>query len=122
MNRQDEKFIAQKIRTQYTEKTTTKLDKLKKLDARAKLPALIFAYVWGIISAIIMGCGMSLVMTDIGNMIGLRGNIMAIGIVIGCTGLVMALVTYPIFNAVLKSGRKKFAPEIIRISREIENS
>lgn len=122
MNRQDEKFIAQKIRTQYTEKTTTKLDKLKELDARSKRPAFVFAYVWGIISAIIMGCGMSIVMTDIGQIIGLTSHTMAIGITVGCIGFIMALVTYPIFKSILKSERRKFAPEIIRVSQEIENS
>ncbi len=121
MNRRDESFIVQKIRTQYTEKTSTKLDRLKELDAKAKRPAYVFAYIWGSISAIIMGSGMSLVMTDIGEAIGFSNHTMAIGIAIGCVGLFMALVTYPIFNGILKSRRRKFAPEIIKVSEEIEN-
>ena len=53
MNRNDKEFIVQKIRTQYTEKENTQLDTLKKLDAKVKKPANIFAYVFGSIAAII---------------------------------------------------------------------
>ena len=66
MNRNDQQFMAQKIRTQYMEKTPSELDALRELDAKVKRPANAFAYTFGSISAIIMGAGMSLVMTDIG--------------------------------------------------------
>ena len=65
MNRNDQDFLVQKIRTQYTEKEHTGLDELKELDTKVKRPANVFAYIFGSISAIIMGAGMSLVMTDI---------------------------------------------------------
>ena len=42
MNRNDKQFLAQKIRAQYTERTTTELDELRKLDAKAKKPANIY--------------------------------------------------------------------------------
>lgn len=61
MNKNDQEFLIQKIRTQYTEKESTELDALKKLDKKAKRPANTFAYIFGGIGAIIMGCGMSLV-------------------------------------------------------------
>ncbi|MGN1121657.1 MAG: hypothetical protein ACI4RV_04760, partial [Eubacteriales bacterium] len=63
MNRNDQEYLVQKIRTQYTEKEHTQLDALRELDAKVKRPANVFAYIFGSISAIIMGCGMSLVMT-----------------------------------------------------------
>ena len=66
MNKNDREFLVQKIRSQYTEKESTELDALRELDAKVKRPANVFAYVFGSISAIIMGAGMSLVMTDIG--------------------------------------------------------
>lgn len=66
MNKNDQEFLVQKIRTQYTEKEHTGLDELKELDTKVKRPANVFAYIFGSISAIIMGAGMSLVMTDIG--------------------------------------------------------
>ena len=65
MNKNDQEFLVQKIRSQYTEKESTELDALRELDAKVKRPANVFAYVFGSISAIIMGVGMSLVMTDI---------------------------------------------------------
>ena len=62
----DQEFMVEKIRSQYTEQQHTELDALKALDAKVKKPANVFAYTYGSVSAIIMGAGMSLVMTDIG--------------------------------------------------------
>ncbi len=118
MNKNDQEFLVQKIRTQYTEKENTQLDELKKLDRKVKKPANIFAYVFGIIGAIIMGSGMSMVMTDIGETIGID-NPMPVGIVIGIIGMLMAIINYPIYKNILDSRRKKYADEIITISDKI---
>lgn len=114
----DQEFIVQKIRTQYTEKEHTELDALKELDAKVKKPANVFAYTYGSLSAIIMGAGMSLVMTDIGVKIGLAAT-MAPGIAIGIVGLGMALSTYPIYKRVLNSRKKKYAPMIMELSEKL---
>lgn len=119
MNRNDQQFIAQKIRTQYMEKQSTELDTLKKLDSKVKNPASIFSYIFGSVSAIIMGCGMSLVMTDISEMIGMSGDPMLPGIVIGIIGMFMALINYPIYKSILKSRKKKYAKEILALSEKI---
>lgn len=111
----DQEFIVQKIRTQYTEKQHTELDALKALDAKVKKPAHVFAYIYGSLSAIVMGAGMSLVMTDIGAMIGLSA-VMVPGIVIGIVGMGMALTTYPIYKKMLSNRKKKFAPQIMELS------
>ena len=111
----DQEFIVQKIRTQYTEKQHTELDALKALDAKVKKPAHVFAYIYGSFSAIVMGAGMSLVMTDIGAMIGLSAT-MVPGIVIGIVGMGMALTTYPIYKKMLSNRKKKFAPQIMELS------
>lgn len=71
MNKNDQEFLIQKIRTQYTEKESTELDALKELDKKVKRPANVFAYIFGSIGAIVMGSGMSLVMTDIGTTVAL---------------------------------------------------
>lgn len=65
MNKNDQDFLVQNIRTQYTEKEHMCLDELKELDTKVKRPANVFAYIFGSISAVIMGAEMSLVMTDI---------------------------------------------------------
>ncbi len=118
MNRNDKDFLVQKIRTEYTEKKHTELDALRELDAKVKRPANVFAYTFGSISAIIMGAGMSLVMTDIGEMIGLSAA-MVPGIIVGTVGLVLALVNYPIYKKMLASRKKKYATEIIALSDKI---
>ena len=38
MNRNDQEFLVQKIRTEYTEKEHTQLDELKALDTKVKRP------------------------------------------------------------------------------------
>lgn len=118
MNKNDKELLVSKIRTQYTEKEHTQLDELKKLDSQVKRPANIFSYVLGSVSALIMGSGMSLVMTDIGAAAGIE-NPMFPGIVIGTVGMVMAIVNYPIYKGVLGSRRKKYANKIIAISDSI---
>ncbi len=116
----DQEFLVQKIRTQYTEKQHTGLDELKALDAKVKKPANIFGYTYGCVSAIVMGTGMSLVMTDIGSVVGLA-SAMVPGIAIGVVGLGMALTTYPIYKRILNSRKKKYAPEIMALSEKIMN-
>ena len=120
MNKNDQHFLAQKIRTQYVEKQPSELDELRALDARVKRPANVFAYVFGSVSAIVMGAGMSLVMTDIGAYIGMN-NTMIPGIIIGVIGLGMALLTYPIHKGILNSRKKKYGGEILRLSDKIMN-
>ena len=112
--------MAQKIRAQYMEKTPSELDALRELDSKVKRPANVFAYVFGSISAIIMGAGMSLVMTDIGAIIGIASALVP-GIVIGIVGLCMALLTYPIYKGILNSRKKKYGAEILALSDKIMN-
>ena len=118
MNRNDQQFIAQKIRTQYMEKQPSELDALRELDAKVKRPANVFGYTFGSISAIVMGAGMSLVMTEIGAAIGLA-SAMVPGIAIGVIGMGMALSTYPIYKKLLNARKKKYAPEILKLSEKL---
>lgn len=120
MNQKEKEFMVQKIRTQYTERENTQLDALKALDKKVKKPANVFAVVFGIISAVVMGSGMSLVMTDIGSIIGIESPMFP-GIIIGVVGLVMALLTYPMYKKILNSRKKKYASEIIKLSDNIMN-
>ena len=114
----DQEFIVQKIRTQYTEKQHTELDELKALDAKVKKPATVFGYTYGSVGAIVMGAGMSLVMTDVGAMIGLPAT-MVPGIAVGVVGLGMVLTTYPIHKRILNGRKKKFAPQIMELSEKL---
>lgn len=118
MNKNDQEFLVQKIRTQYTEKEQTGLDELKELDKKVKRPANVFAYIFGCLAAIIMGSGMSLVMTDIAETVGIQ-NPMLYGIIIGIVGMFMAIVNYPVYKRILGSRRKKYADKIIALSDKI---
>ena len=118
MNRNEQQMAA-KIREHYTEKQITDLDTLRELDAKVKRPANVFAYVFGSISAIIMGAGMSLIMTDIAETIGLAVDPMLPGIVIGVVGMVMALLNYPIYKGILGSRKKKYGAKILELSDKI---
>lgn len=118
MDRNDQEYLVQKIRTQYTEKEHTQLEALRELDAKVKRPANVFAYVFGTISAIIMGFGMSLVMTDFGATLGMRST-MAPGIIIGIVGMLLAIINYPIYQRILNSRKKKYAEQIMKLSDQI---
>lgn len=111
----DQEFVIEKIRSQYTEARHTELDALKALDARVKKPAHVFGYVYGTIGAIVMGAGMSLVMTDIGSVLGMAET-MVPGIAVGLVGLVMTCTTYPIYKKILNIRKKKYAPQILELS------
>ena len=118
MNRNDQDYIISKIRTAYTPKQKGDLDELRRLDAKVRRPAQVFSYVFGSISAIIMGAGMSLVMTNVAETLGIA-NAMPIGIAIGVVGMVLAIVNYPLHNAILNSRKKKYAPEILALSDKL---
>jgi len=120
MNRNDQNSIVEKIRTQYVEKKPGELDELRALDSKVKRPANVFAYVFGSISAIIMGAGMSLVMTDIGTTLAIP-NFMTVGTVIGVIGMALAIVNYPIYKGILGARKKKYAAKIIEISERLMN-
>ena len=114
----DTEFAVEKIRSQYVEQKHTELDALKALDAKVKRPANVFGYTYGSAGAIVMGAGMSLVMTDIGKMIGLT-SAMTPGIAVGIVGLAMSCTTYPIYKKILNSRKKKYAHQIMELSDRI---
>ena len=118
MNRNDQEYLVQKIRTQYTEKEHTELDALKALDKKVKAPANRFAWTFGTIGALVMGAGMSLVMTDIAQTLGLE-NPMVPGILIGLAGMALAIANYPIYKAILAARRKKYAGQILSLSEKL---
>ena len=114
----DTEFLVEKIRSQYTESKHTDLDALKALDAKVKKPANVFGYTYGSLGAVVMGAGMSLVMTDIGTKIGLTATLVP-GIAVGVVGMAMVLSTYPIYKKILNSRKKKYAHQIMELSDHI---
>ena len=110
------------IRDKYTPPTETedKMARLRRLDASVTQTAQAVALVFGIIGALILGLGMSLCMTELGALLGSYSDMaMVVGIIIGIVGGLFASLAYPIYNAIVKSKRKKLAPEIIRLADEL---
>ena len=110
-----DKILAEAIAKDYAPKDNSKIVALKKLDKKAKLPATIFTYTFGIVASLIVGTGMSLAMQAIGN-----GTIAIIaGIIIGIIGFVLCGINYPIYKGMLEKGKAKYAYEIVELAREI---
>ena len=110
-----DKIIAESIAKDYAPKESSKLVALKKLDQKAKLPATIFTYSFGVISALIFGTGMCLAMQVIGS--GLAG--MVLGIAVGIIGMIGCGINYPIYKKMLEKGKAKYAYEIVELARQI---
>ena len=113
-----DKIFAESIAKEYAPKDSSKIKALRKLDRKAKLPATIFTYTWGIISALVFGTGMCLGMQVIGS--GITGIV--IGIIVGIIGMIGCGVNYPIYKKILENGKKKYAYEIVELAREISES
>lgn len=111
-----DKVYAKRVAEEYSPKKERKVVQLKKLDEKVKRPAIIFAYMFGIIGAIILGIGMSFCMTDFGP----SGNLgMIIGIIIGVVGLALCGINYPIYTKILNTRKQRYAYEIKELAEEI---
>lgn len=111
-----DKIYAEQLANEYAPKDTSKVIALRKLDARAKLPATVFTYTIGIIAALVFGTGMCLAMGQIGS--GTPGSFV-LGILIGIVGMIGMGVNYPIYKRILENGKKKYAFEIMELAKEI---
>ena len=111
-----DKIYAEKIASEYAPRETSKVVALKKLDAKAKRGANIFAYTFGIVSSLVFGTGMCLCLGEIGN-----GGVtsMALGIALGLVGIVGVSVNYFIYQKLLQKGKIKYGNDIIRLAKEI---
>ena len=108
------------IRKKYVtpEETEDKMAQLRRLDAGVYSKATTVSLIVGVIGALIMGIGMSLILTDIGSMLGTALS-MIIGVILGIVGIILVCLAYPIYNHTLTKEREKIAPEIIRLTDEL---
>ena len=113
-----DKIYAEHIANEYAPKQTSKVKALRKLDAKAKNPANIFAFTFGIVSSLVLGTGMSLSMGVIGSGTQL---VIGLGIVIGCIGILGVCINYPIYKKILAKSKNKYASDIIKLAKEIAN-
>ena len=111
-----DKIYAEQLANEYAPKDTSKVVALRKLDAKAKRPAMIFTYTLGVLAALVFGVGMCLAMGQIGS--GTTGSFV-LGIAIGVVGMLGMGVNYPIYKKLLAQGKQKYAFEIMELAREI---
>lgn len=111
-----------RIRSKYQpqEVQEDKMQRLRRLDASVTEKATVVSLVLGTIGALIMGSGMSLVMTDIGDILGIEKSLGSfVGILVGVPGIVLLSLAYPLYNRTLRKEREKVASEILRLSEEL---
>lgn len=111
-----DKIYAEQLANEYAPKNDAKVIALRKLDARAKLPATVFTYSLGIVCALLTGVGMCLSMNVIGN-----GSMVSFvfGVIIGLIGLAGMGINYPVYKQMLAKGKKKYAFDIMELAKEI---
>ena len=114
-----DKIYAEAIAKEYAPKKASKVVALKKLDQKAKRPAQIFTYTFGIVTTLLLGVGMCLAMHVIGG-----GGVFAtgFGIVIGCVGIAGIIANYKIYQKLLAAGKQKYAFEIMQLAKEISEA
>ena len=110
-----DKIYAESIAKEYAPTDSSKIVALRKLDRKAKMPATIFTYTFGIVSSLVLGTGMCFAMQVLGS--GIVD--MVIGIIVGIVGMVGCGINYPIYKKMLENGKKKYAYEIVELAREI---
>ena len=110
-----DKIYAEHLANEYAPKDDSKVIALRKLDARAKLPATVFTYSVGMISALIAGVGMCLSMNVIGNGSSVS---FVLGVIIGLVGLAGMGINYPVYKKMLARGKQKYAFEIMELAKE----
>lgn len=111
-----DKIYAEQLANEYAPKDASKVVALRKLDAKAKMPATIAVYTIGIVAAFVMGMGMCLSMKVIGD--GSTG-MFVIGVVLGILGIAAAGINYPLYKKLIARGKEKYAYEIMELAREI---
>lgn len=110
------------IRKKYAapEASEDKMERLRRLDKSVTDKATRKSLIVGMIGALIMGTGMSFVMTDLGEIFGAYQNgALYIGILVGIVGIALVSCAYPVYNRVIKKEREKIAPEILLLTEEL---
>lgn len=110
-----DKIYAEQLANEYAPKDTSKVRALRRLDARAKLPATVLTYTFGIVAALVTGVGMCLSMGVIGSGTGM----FAMGVILGVFGLLAMGINYPLYRRLLQKGKQKYAFEIMELAKQV---
>lgn len=113
-----DKTYAEQVASEYAPKKESKVVALRKLDEKAKRPALIFAYSFGVFFALILGFGMTLAMGSLKLFSSDTANLV-VGIIVGVIGLIGVGINYPVYKKILASSKKKYASDIQALAKEV---
>ena len=112
-----------RIRSKYLpdkKEAEDKMERLRRIDRSVTKWAEIWALTVGILGALIMGSGMSLIMTELSSMLGMDAvTSIIVGAIVGLVGMALSVAAYPIYGAIIKALRKKHAPEILALTEEL---
>ena len=109
-----------RIRQKYIVQEEDRMTRLRKLDKKATSKATMMSLIFGIIGALVMGTGMSLIMTDLAGILGMTAvACMIVGVIVGFVGMFLVAMAYPVYKKVLKTEHEKIAPEMLRLSEEL---
>lgn len=106
-----------RIREKYAAPREDKMAALRRLDQSAGQKAQAVSIAVGVIGTLILGTGMSLLMTDFARLGGMLTLILGLGA--GIAGLVLVALAYPIYQKTLTKERARIAPEILRLTDEL---
>lgn len=103
-----------KIREKYLPETETqtKLERLRQLDKNAETPGMIASLVLGVVGTLLLGLGMCCTMV--------WKDFFVLGIIVGVIGIATLSSAYPVYKRVTQKHRKKIAPEILKLTDELE--
>lgn len=108
------------IRDKYGKREESKMERLRRLDNSVTKKAQAVALTLGVVGTLILGFGMSLIMSELAKHIGIQGaTTMPLGIIIGLIGGAVGALAYPVYNFTLKRERQKIAPEILKLTDEL---
>lgn len=111
----------ERIRQKYrTDEQDSLQQRIYRLDASVQGRASAVAIAIGVIGSLIMGMGMSAIMTEWGEHLGLGVYSVPVGIAVGLMGMAIAALAYPAYRAVYKHRKNKIAPLILRLADQLE--
>lgn len=111
-----DEIYAKLLAAEYAPKTSRKLIALRKLDKKAKQPAVIFAYIFGITAALIFGIGICLLTIYF---ITPTSSRLYLGLLFFAVGLFAMLFNCSLFKKILERVKQRYAFEIIELAKEI---
>ncbi len=105
----------QEIRKKYLPKGESKLDEIKRLDAKVQNAGMAWSLCVGIVGSLCFGAGMCFAMEVLGS--GLLTIIL--GVMLGLVGIAIMLAAYPLYRLLFNKAKCKYGPRILELTSEI---